>query len=74
MKIKLDVGRLRQIMRKRGIHTYKELAEQSGVSLYALWIEKNRTETLSKENLWLIADCLECTINDIVYPDWSDEV
>lgn len=51
----------------------KDLARKSGVSVNVLWHEINRTGTLSRENLWLISDYLECPINDFVYPEWEDE-
>jgi len=50
----------------------KDLARESGVSVNVLWHEINRTGTLSRENLWLISDYLECPINDFVYPEWED--
>ena len=59
-------------MRQRGVNTLKDLARKSGVSVNVLWHEINRTGTLSRENLWLISDCLECPINDFVYPEWED--
>lgn len=73
MKIKVDKAKLRIIMRKRGVTTLKDLARKSGVSVNVLWHEINRTGTLSRENLWLISDFLECPINDFVYPEWGDE-
>ena len=72
MKLKVDKAKLRIIMRQRGIKTLKDLAQKSGVSVNMLWHEINRTGTLSRENLWLISDCLECPINDFVYPEWED--
>jgi DNA-binding Xre family transcriptional regulator len=73
MKLKVDKAKLRIIMRQRGIKTLKDLAQKSGVSKNAMWHEINRTGTLSRENLWLISDYLECPINDFVYPEWGDE-
>lgn len=73
MKIKVDKAKLRIIMRQKGITTLKDLARKSGVSVNVLWHEINRTGTLSRENLWLISDYLECPINDFVYPEWGDE-
>ena len=73
MKLKVDKAKLRIIMRQRGVSTMKDLARESGVSVNVLWHEINRTGTLSRENLWLISDYLECSINDFVYPEWEDE-
>ena len=73
MKVKVDKGKLRNIMRQRGIRTMKELAKRSGVPCNALWIDINRAGTLTRENLWLISDYLGCPINDFVYPDWDEE-
>lgn len=73
MKIKVDKEKLRIIMRQKGVTTLKDLARKSGVSVNVLWHEVNRTGTLSRENLWLISDFLECPINDFVYPEWGDE-
>lgn len=73
MKLKVDKAKLTIIMRQRGIKTLKDLAQKSGVSKNAMWHEINRTGTLSRENLWLISDFLECPINDFVYPEWGDE-
>lgn len=73
MKLKVDKSKLRIIMRQRGVSTMKDLARKSGVSVNVLWHEINRTGTLSRENLWLISDYLECPINDFVYPEWEDE-
>lgn len=73
MKVKVDKGKLRILMRQRGIRTMKDLAQKSGVSRNALWNDINRAGTLSRENLWLISDYLGCPINDFVYPDWEDE-
>ena len=72
MKLKVDKAKLRIIMRQRGVSTMKDLARESGVSVNVLWHEINRTGTLSRENLWLISDYLECPINDFVYPEWED--
>lgn len=72
MKLKVDKAKLRIIMRQRGVNTLKDLARKSGVSVNVLWREINRTGTLSRENLWLISDYLECPINDFVYPEWED--
>ena len=73
MKLRVSKDKLIVLMREHGIKTYAELSKQSGVSENVLWREINRTGTLSRENLWLISDCLGCAINDFVYPDWEDE-
>jgi DNA-binding Xre family transcriptional regulator len=71
MKLKVDTFKLRSLMHERGIKSYKQLARESGVSLNCLWIELNRTGSMSRENLWLISDRLGCNINDFVYPEWE---
>lgn len=72
MKIKVDIEKLYQLMAKRKIKSLTELSSQSGVSYNSLGRELLRTGTLSRENLWLISDYFECSINDFVYPDWED--
>ena len=72
MKIKLDIGKLRQVMRDCGIKNYTELAKVCGISYDSFMIGKNRREIVSLEILWSIADELGVSINDLVYPDWED--
>lgn len=72
MIIKVDVRKLRSLMKEQGITSYKQLAIESGVSPHTFWISKNR-DKFSKETLWLISERLDCSINDFVFPDWEDE-
>ena len=72
MKIKLDIGKLRQVMRDSGIKNYTELAKVCGISYSSFMIGKNRYEIVSLEILWSISDELGVSINDLVYPDWED--
>lgn len=71
MKVKIDTGRLRIYMRKRGIRTLKQLARECGLNPNNLYQANSRGQFTS-ETLWLISDRLGCTINDIIYPDWED--
>lgn len=72
MKIKLDIGKLRQAMRDSGIKNYTELAKVCGISYDSFVSGKNRYEIVSLEILWSISDELGVPINDLVYPDWED--
>lgn len=73
MKIKLDVGKLRQEMRSHNVKSYRQLAKVCGFSFYTFQDNKNRRESISKEHLWLVADYFGCDMKDLVYPDWEDE-
>ena len=72
MKVKLNVNRLRQIMRDRKIKTYTQLAEVCGISYSSFMGGKDRRGILSLELLWMISDELDVSINELVYPDWED--
>jgi hypothetical protein len=72
MKIKLDIGKLRQIMKNCGIKNYSQLARDCGISYDSFISGKNRYEIVSLEILWCISDELGVSINDLVYPDWED--
>lgn len=71
MKVKVDVSKLRSLMRTQGIRSYKQLAKECGVSPNTFWMSKSR-DKFSKEMLWLISERLGCSINDFVYADWED--
>lgn len=70
MKIKIDSQKLKRLMRKQGIKTFKQLALECGISLNVMWHERSRTGSLTTENLWLISDRLGVPINEFVYPEW----
>lgn len=72
MKIKLNENALRQKMEEKGIKNYKQLAAESGVSENSLYSGRHRHGTYNKEILWLLSECLECSINDLVYAEWDD--
>lgn len=72
MKVKLNVGKLRQQMRLHGVKSYKQLAEVCGFSFYTFQDNKNRREIINQEHLWLVSDYFGCNMSDLVYPDWDD--
>ena len=71
MKVRIDEKKLRQKMQEKGIKGYKTLSKICGVSLSTIYASRSRYGMLSIENLWLLSEGLECTINDIVSPDWE---
>ena len=73
MKIKLDIGKLRKIMHKNNIKTYRQLALECGFSFYTFQDNKNRRGSISKEHLWLISEYLDCDMKELIYLDWEED-
>ena len=72
MKIVIDIEAVRRFMHRKGIRTYRQLCAESGISenQFRASVSKN---SVSKEMLWLIADSLECHMEEICKPDWTLE-
>ena len=71
MKLKLDETQLKRRMKEKGFRSLKDLAEYCGLPKATIYTGRHRHRALSKESLWLLSEGLECSINDIVYPDWE---
>ncbi|MCM1508281.1 MAG: hypothetical protein NC177_14305 [Ruminococcus flavefaciens] len=70
MKIILDEDKLLEIMRKNGVKSYVELCRESGVNLGSFH-SRRQHRTLSKESFWLLADYLNCHVEEIQIADWE---
>lgn len=72
MKIKLDAEELLIQMNKAGIKTQKELCEECGISYRSYQAKKSKDGgKLSIEMIYLIAERLNCHMEDICFPDWT---
>lgn len=66
---------LAKLRKEKGL-TYKQLAEKSGVNYQKLWqIEHSviKTENIALKTAQKLADSLECSIEDILAPDDTEQ-
>lgn len=70
MKIEVDTDKVLSLMKKRGIKTKRELADNCGISWRVVYMMFARRQ-LSIETLWLVSDELGVNINEIVVPNWE---
>lgn len=70
MKLKVNTDEVLRRMQLKGIRTKAELAASCGIEKKNIYMMFGRNY-FSKETLYLISDALDCSINDIVVPDWT---
>ena len=70
MKVYLDKRKLKKIMEKNNINNYQQLAYYSGANYNSLMSSFSKKRAPQKL-CWLLADFLDCDINEIVSVDWS---
>lgn len=71
MKVRIDETKLRKRMQEKGIKSFKTLSEICGVPLTTIYSCRSRWGMCRIENLWLLSEGLECSINDLVSPNWE---
>lgn len=71
MKIYLNEDALWRKMREKDCKTLQELCQMSGASYRAICVSRSRHGTLSIANYWLIADFLDCYIEELMKVDWK---
>lgn len=71
MIVYLKKRKLRKIMERNSIKNYQQLAYYSGANYNSLMCALSRKRAPQKL-CWLLADFLECDINELVSVDWSD--
>ena len=71
MKIYIDELRLYTMMKKQGITSYKQLGEESGLSVNTLWCALNKKHA-SLNTVYLLSDRLGCRMEDIIFVEWGE--
>ena len=67
MKVELNASEIKYRMRIKSIKSYKELASECKFNIHTFYNAKSRKKcTESVEMLCLIADKLECKLEDII--------
>ena len=65
MKIIINEEKLREYMLQNGVKNYKQLCQECGISYSAFASSKSRRYTVSAEIYWLVADRLQCHVEDL---------
>ncbi len=68
VKIIINEKNLLAYMKKNGIKNYRQLCRECGVSYSAFTSAKSRRYTLPIEMYWLLADRLQCHIEELQIP------
>lgn len=70
MKLEVNTERIVELMKSKGIRSKRQLADNCGIewkTIYRLFAGR----VYCKEVLWLISEELDCSINEIVKPNWE---
>lgn len=70
MKILINEEKLNYYMKKNNIKTYKQLCRECGINLNTFYCTKSKNR-ISKETFWLLADGLNCHIEELQIIDWT---
>ena len=72
MKIKLDYDRVKAYGLNKGIKKISDLCKRAGVNYYAVLNNRYNGSGISIEIAWKLSNFLECTVNDIVKPEYEE--
>ena len=73
MKIKLDYDRLKAYAESKGIKKLSDLCRRADIRYGTLLNNRYFDNSISIETAWKLSNLLECSINDIVKPDYSGD-
>lgn len=73
MKIKIDYDRLKAYAQVKGVKKLSDLCRKAGVNYHAVLNNRYHSSGISIEIAWQLSQFLDCTINDIVKPDYSGD-
>lgn len=72
MKIKLDYDRVKAYCKGKGIKKFSDLCRNADVNYYAVLNNRYNKSGISIEIAWKLSQYLECTVNDIVTPEYEE--
>lgn len=70
MKIIINEEKILEYMKKNGVKNYMQLCRECGIN-YGTFISAKCRRTTSKEIFWLIAERLNCHVEELQVADWT---